>query len=302
VTSLRVLGVAFAASVATLLSGCAGSDGGPPDLVLVSSRDGDYAIFSMNADGGSQQRLSDEEGDPSTPQGLLFQIEPAWSPDGSRIAFASKREGSLDVYSMAADGGDTQGLTSTDADESHPSWSPSGRDLVFSRGTPGDLFVVGADGSDEHALVTGAAHDAEPAWSPDGRWIAFVRRTPGTSIRELWLVRPNGTGARRLTSLGAVSEAPAWSPDGSRLAFATNVRNVEFEIYSVGVDGKGLRRITVSSEDSFEPSWSPDGTTIAYSEGGAIYSKAAQADPFAEGRALTDAANNDSSPAWRPSN
>jgi Tol biopolymer transport system component len=299
VSSLRVLGVAVAASVTALLSACAGSNGGSPDLLLVSTRDGDYAIYGMSADGGNQERVTEEVGNPSSPSGLFFQVEPAWSPDGSRIAFASKREGSFDIYSMSADGRETQRLTREAVDESDPSWSPDGERLVFSR-APGDLYLMNADGTNVRPLVTGEASDTQPAWSPDGRWIAFVRRTSGTSIRELWLVRPNGTGARRLTSLEAVSEAPAWSPDSTRIAFATDVRNVQYDIYSVGVDGEGQRRLTVTAEDSFEPAWAPDGATIAYTEGGAIHSKEVEADPYAEGKRLTDSATNDSSPDWRP--
>jgi Tol biopolymer transport system component len=299
VSPLRALGIAVAASVTALLSACAGSDGGPPDLLLVSTRDGDYAIYGMRADGGNRERITEELGNPSSPSGLFFQVEPAWSPDGSRIAFSSKREGSFDIYSMSADGRETQRLTREAGDESDPSWSPDGKRLVFSR-APGDLYLMEADGTGAQPLLTYGARDTQPAWSPNGRWIAFVRKTAGTSIRELWLVRPEGTGLRRLTSLEAVSEAPAWSPDSTRVAFATDVRNVQYDIYSVGVDGKARRRLTVSADDSFEPAWSPDGETIAYSEGGAIYSKEVAADPYAEGKRLTDSASNDSSPEWRP--
>jgi TolB protein len=297
---LRVLGVAVAAGVTALLTACAGSDGGAPDLLFVSTRDGDYAIYGMNADGGGEERLTDATGDPSSPAGLFFQTEPAWSPDGTRIAFSSKREGTFDIYAMDADGTGTRRLTTTRADDGDPSWSPDGRSIVFARGAPANLYLMSPDGSDVRPLVVNPADDTQPAWSPDGRWIAFTRKVPGTSIREVWLVRPDGTGIRQLTSLAAVSDAPSWSPDSTRVAFATNVRNVEFDIYSVGVDGSGQRRVTVTAEDSFEPAWSGDGATIVYSEGGAIYSKDAAADEFEEGMRLTDSASNDSSPEWRP--
>jgi Tol biopolymer transport system component len=296
----HVLKVAVAASVTTLLAACAGSDGGSADLLLVSTREGDYAIYTMSADGGGEKRLSGDAGDPSTPRGLFFQVEPAWSPDGRQIAFSSKREGSFDLYAMEADGTATRRLSATPADDHDPSWSPDGRRIVFSRGTPGDLYVMDADGSSVRRLVATPAHDAQPAWSPDGRWIVFTRRAPGTSIRELWLVRPDGTGSRQLTSLEAVTDAPAWSPDGTRIAFATNVDNVQFDVYSIAVTGSDRRRVTVTAEDTFEPAWSTDGATIAYSEAGAIYSKRVEDDQSAEGERLTDPAGNDSSPEWRP--
>ena len=292
------LGIAVAASTATLLWGCASGES-RADLALVSTRDGDYAIFAMSADGGGQKRLTESVGDPSSPAGLFFQTEPAWSPDGSRIAFSSKREGSFDIYEMSAAGTGTRRLTATGADDGHPSWSPGGERIVFSRGAPADLYLMNADGSGVRPLVVDPADDTQPTWSPDGRWIAFTRKAAGTSIRELWLVRPDGTGIRQLTSLGAVSDAPAWSPDSTRVAFATNVRNVQFDIYSVGVDGAGRRRMTVTADDSFEPAWSPDGATIAYTEGGSIYSIEVVGDDV-EGKRLTGAEGNDSSPEWKP--
>jgi TolB protein len=117
---------------------------------------------------------------------------------------------------------------------------------------------------------------------------------------ELWLYRVASRHLERITSAPGAEEHPSFSPDGKRIAFATDVHNVQFDIYSVGSDGKRQRRVTVTSEDSFEPAWSSDGATIAYSEAGAIYSKNAADDEYAEAKRLTDAANNDSSPQWRP--
>ena len=74
------------------IAGCGGGDEeARPDLAFVSTRDGDYSIYEMNADGGAQGRLTDAETDASTPEGLFFQVEPAWSPDGTKIAFSSRR-------------------------------------------------------------------------------------------------------------------------------------------------------------------------------------------------------------------
>ena len=293
---MRSVGPLLAIGTALLLSACAGSDGSDPDLVFVSTRDGDYAIYSMSASGEGQERLTDAEGDPSTPQGLLFQTEPAWSPDGSTIAFVSKRTGNSDLYAMDADGSGTRPLTKTKEDDVQPDWSPDGEQIVFSRGSPTRLFVMNADGSGARRLTDEDADETEPAWSPDGRLVAYVRRSPGSSIRELWLVRPDGSQRRQLTKLDGVAQAPAWSPDGRRIVYSADAGDGRFDIYTIGVDGKDARLVT-SGEDAFEPAWSPDGKTIAYSEAGAIVAIDVE---NGEETTLTDAENNDSSPAWRP--
>ena len=293
---MRRAGPLVAIGTALLLAACSGSGDSDPDLLVVSTRDGDYAIFALRVSGGGEERLTDAEVDPSTPQGLLFQTEPAWSPDGSTIAFASTRSGTSDLYSMSADGTGTRRLTSTEDDDGQPAWSPDGERIVFARGTPGRLFVMGADGAGARRLTDDEADEAEPAWSPDGRWIAYARRDPGSSIRELWLVRPDGSQGRPLTKLGGIAQAPSWSPDGRRIAFSASVADGRFDIYRVDADGKNVHRVT-SGDDAFEPAWSPDGTTIAFSEEGAILTVDVET---GEERTLTDPDNNDSSPTWNP--
>lgn len=292
-----IVGCALGAALTLALGACGG--GGEvaprPDLLAVSTREGDYAIYAMNADGGRQVRLSEESGDPSSARGLFFQIEPAWSPDGSRIAFASKRSGTFDIYVMNADGTGTTRLTSTKEDDSHPTWSPDGLRIAFAR-SPGDIFVMSADGSRARRISDQEEED-EPAWSPDGTWIAYTRRTRGTPIREVWLLRPDGSGQHAVTKQGAVATAPAWSPDSARIAFSSNRDGELFAVFTVSVAGGSLRKVATTAEGMFEPSWSPDGRTIAFAEGGAIYSvELGRGEP----QRLTDTANNDSSPDWNP--
>src|SRR6266545_8347032 len=108
---LLALLVAFAA---LLVAGCGGSSPkGPPDLLFVSTRDGDYAIFGADAEGKHVRRLTKERGDPSNPDGLFFQVDPTWSPDGQQIAFASHRDGTSRIYVMKADGSGTRRLTNS---------------------------------------------------------------------------------------------------------------------------------------------------------------------------------------------
>ena len=292
---LRSLGV-LCAAVAVVVSGCGGDEEARPDLAFVSTRDGDYAIFEMNADGGAQNRLTPREGDlDSSPAKLFFQIDPAWSPDATQIAFASRRAGTFDLFVMNADGRGTRRLTSTKENDSHPTWSASGQELAFERGS--DIWVTAADGRAAKRISDPIAEEGEPAWSPDGAWIAYVRRTPGTASRELWVMRPDGTERRALTRQNATATTPAWSPDSSRIVFASNRDDDVYALFTIGADGSGLRSVVPTATDNFEPSWSPDGTTIAFFEDGAIYAVELGG---GEVEKLTDPANNDSSPVWNP--
>jgi Tol biopolymer transport system component len=293
----RLSGGLLTAVVVCLLASCGGSEEPRPDLLLVSTQDGDYAIYALNADGGSRKRFSDrDDGVSTSPREIFFQIEPAWSPDGSLIAFTSRRAGAQNVYVMRADGTMTRRLTSTTANDANPSWSPDGKRIVFDRGQSGDLYVMSSDGGAARRLGDDSADEKDPAWSPDGRWIAYVRRTPGTSARELGLMRPDGSGRHALTSLSSASISPSWSPDSKRIVFAAAINTTRYDLYSIGVDGKGMRRLTNTAEDAFEPAWSPDGKTIAFSRGGSIVTIG----PAGEATVITDSEGNDSSPAWKP--
>jgi Tol biopolymer transport system component len=289
---VRLLPVA--ACAALLLAGCGNSSPkGPPALLFVSTRDGDYAIFGSNAAGKHVRRLTRERGDPSTPEGLFFQVEPAWSPDGQRIAFASRRDGTSHIYVMKADGTGTRRVTNSAKDDDRPAWSPDGRRILFGR--EGALYGVPAGGGPARRIGRGFGNAADPAWSPDGKLIAYDYRQPGFSIREVYVMRPDGTGKRQVTKLRQVSGLPAWSPDGRRIAFQSNLRLGHFEIYTIRPDGTGLRQVTTSVVDVIQPAWSQDGSKLSFSRDGAIWVEAG-----GEQTQLTSGKENDSSPAWRP--
>jgi TolB protein len=138
-----------------------------PDIIFVSTRDGDYALFGVDVEGGDEERLTKEKGDPATPAGLFFQIEPAWSADGRMIAFASRRGGRSHIYVMRRDGSRLRRITSARLDDDHPTWSPDGRSIAFAR--EGALFVVPAEGGRARRLLRAPGNAADPAWAPSGR-------------------------------------------------------------------------------------------------------------------------------------
>ncbi len=174
---------------------------GPPQQIAYSSSTSDGSdIYVMNADGTNVQRL--------TSTGL--DSDPTWSPDGSQIAFASKRNGLDDeLYVMNADGSNVHRVIDTPADE--PQWSRQGR-IAF---VAGDIFSISPDGSGLTQMTKGANADA-PSWSADGSEIAYEQSVRG--IDTIFIVNADGTNPR---AVATSSETPAFSPDGKHLAWAS---------------------------------------------------------------------------------
>jgi Tol biopolymer transport system component len=283
-----------AALAALVVAGCGSSTPkGPPALVFVSVKDGDYALFGMGTGGKHVHRLTKDKGDPSTPAGLFWQTEPTWSPDGQHIAFTSKRDGAAHVFSMRYDGTDTRRLTDSSQEDSHPSWSPDGKWIVFAR--EGAIFRIPAAGGAATRVGKGFGNAENPEYSPDGKLIAYDYRQPGYSIREVYVMNADGSHAHPITNLRAVSGFPTWSPDAKQIAFASDAGSGYDEIYTVPAGGGQVKRIIRGPTALIQPAWSPDGKKIAYSLDGAIWTAGG-----GQVKQLTSGADNDSDPAWRP--
>ena len=254
-------------------------------------------IYVMNSDGSARAPLVEHPD---------FDIDPAWSPDGSRIAFVSGRDDAAqDLYVMDADGRLAR-LVRDPTGASDPAWSPDGRRIAFESGRGGsrDIWVIAADGSGLTRLTDDPLMDQQPTWSPDGTRIAFVSRRDGDSDSDdphLYVMNEDGTEQERLTSPdGAAEFRPAWSPDGTRIAFEATV-DVESDIYVVRADGSALTRLTTDPGEDRSPAWSPDGTKIAFETGrdGNTEIYVMNADGSGETR-ITHSMVGEGAPAWQP--
>ena len=121
----------------------------------------DRAIFTMNPDGSELNKVFDVPG--------AYDSAPAWSPDGSRIAFESDRDGDMEIYAMNADGTDVVRLTDNSIHDEGPVWSPDGERIAFTSGPEdldGDIWVMDADGSDRMQITDIPGRDESPDWQP----------------------------------------------------------------------------------------------------------------------------------------
>ena len=146
----------------------------------------------------------------------------AWSPDCSRIAFTSNREGYPGVL---ADFGGRQNL-------------------------PGDVYVMNSIGTGIVNLTGSPGGDEQPAWSPDGTRIAFSRHFQGNS--DIYAMNSDGTGQTNLTNLAGLNRDHAWSPDGERLLF-TRFRELASEVYVMNSDGTGQTKLDLFAKTPRQP-------------------------------------------------
>lgn len=187
------------------------------------TEDLDGVITVMGADGLGRVQITRH---PETLD-LVFDSQPAWSPDGSLIAFT------------------------------RATFTPEGQARTA-------IYTIEPTGAGERLLIEDAA---EPAWSPDGRSIVFTstRDRYGETCfhecspsSEIYVARSDGTGVRRLTTSRADDRSPTWTPDGRHIGFVSDRSNPgdhENAIYVMAADGGGLRRLTTNDVWDLEPAW-----------------------------------------------
>jgi Tol biopolymer transport system component len=253
-------------------------------IAFISNREGQPAIFVMNADGSGVRRIHN---------GLAVSDEARWQPDG-RIGF----RGGRNIYTMKPDGSDVIRVNTSGT------LSPNGRQILFAKevvpGEGDELFVANADGRNSRRLTHNKITDTDPGWSPDGKKIVYTSFPDGHYPNgSICVINSDGSGLTRLTNEPLKALLPFWSPDGTRIAFtARDDRNV---IYVMNADGRNQMKLTDLATDILGLAWAPDGKKISYAtdyeDNFEIY--VINSDPSHQTN-LTHHLSEDTAPRWSP--
>ncbi len=229
------------------------------DRIAYVSRTGNrynYDIFAMNADGTQLQRVNQDY--------ASFESEPAWSPDGTQLAFISNRQvtentfdGRFNIFIMDAHGRDQRLLTEFGGSNSSPDWSPDSAAIAFQSTIDENLeiYTIGPDGSNLVNLTQNLASDYSPAWSPDGSKIAFVSDRNGNE--DIYVMDADGSNVVQLTTTPSYDKGPSWSPDGEFLVYYANW-GLNSEVYVMRSDGSAIFQITDHGNFDGFPDWQPN--------------------------------------------
>lgn len=227
------------------------------DLLVASNRGGTRGtgIYRLSLGGGPDftALLSDSASN----------LQPALSPDRTRIAFSSNRAGTFDLYVMDADGQNVTRVTTDAGSESDPAWTPDGRRLIYTETAGGvsQLASIGIDGSDGRTLTATAGGNATPSVSPDGRTIAFATARDGNY--EIYQMGSDGSAPRRLTFTREREQLPRFFPNGDLLYATDRGRGATL----VRLGAAGAVTLVEVSDAIVALALSGDGSRVAYVTG-----------------------------------
>lgn len=259
-------------------------------IAYINKSKGQYALQVADADGVNPQTIV------SSREPI---ISPAWSPDGSQIAYVSFEKKKPIIFVQSLTTGRRLTLANFKGNNSAPTWSPDGKKLaiVLTHSANSQLYSINADGTGLKQLTKSGAIDTEPTWSPDGKWIYFTSDRGGNP--QIYKVSSIGGEAQRVTFQGDHNLSPHFSPDGKSLAMVRN----DGGKYSVALQDLISGQVQLLSEGSQDesPSFAPNGRVILYATrtGGRGALAAVSSDGRVKQR-LSESGGDIREPSWGP--
>jgi len=243
-----------------------------------SNRSDNFEIWTMDAEGGNRQRLTDRR---------IWNGLPGWSPDGGKIVFVGQVRNAaglsdMEIFVINADGSDLRQLTDSstfhvetghaetgEAGHSHhtgwnsvPAWSPDGSKILFSSNRDGNpvtpiLYTMNPDGSGQQKFGLFTDVDgSDPDWSAANNRIVLARGT--AAKRDIWVMDGGSPfpllTAKKLTDNIDNNHNPKWSPDGRQIAFVSDTHGSD-DVFIMNADGSNVRRLTYDESVDDFPAW-----------------------------------------------
>ncbi len=275
--------------------------------VIYERLTGDKGVFSTKityvVKRGKRYELQVADADGFNAQSVLASNEPimspAWSPDGSRLAYVSfdQKKPIVVVQNLAQ--GTTRIVANFRGNNSAPAWSPDSRQLAVALSKDGltQIYRIPAAGGEPERLTEASGIDTQPAYSPDGQWIAFTSDRGGSP--QVYRMPAAGGPAQRITFEGSYNVGPRYSPDGKTIAFVQR----DGGRYRIAALELATGQVTALTDGTLDdsPTYAPNGKMILYEAqvGGRGQLAAVSGDGRVRQR-LTSAAGDVQDPAWGP--
>lgn len=235
---------------------------------------------------------------------------PAWSPDGSLIAFQSKKEGgNFQVYVMDKDGNNKRRISNGQVFAAQPAWSHDGKSIAYiggdkvDIGTPKEIYTVSVEGGTPRQITTGGKDLSKPTWSPDGKQILYLENLTDKT-GNIMIMNADGTGGRKLAD-GIRASSPQFNPAGDMVLYyyISLSPPTGSDVFTVPTAGGQPTNLTPNSPEDYQPAWSPDGKMLTWSSvlGGIKGHKIVVANADGSGvRVVGSGDGDDYQPQWGP--